>query len=134
MQQRGSGLSIANVRLSPNQPFPNAILDRETSTAARKTVPGQSIYSCTGAAVLALSDGLRQELAGKLRVTVISPGFTDTDFVAHVKDEALRSRLEQAGATFAMPAEAIAQAIGYAIDQPESLNVGEIILRSTAQA
>ena len=103
------------------------------STAARKTVPGQSIYSCTKAAVVALSDGLRQELAGKLRVTVISPGFTDTDFVAHVKDEALRSQLEQAGAKFAMPAAAIAQAIGYAIDQPESLNVGEIIVRSTAQ-
>lgn len=104
------------------------------STAARKTVPGQSVYSCTKAAVVALSDGLRQELAGRLRVTVISPGFTDTDFVAHVKDAALRSQLEQAGATFAMPAEAIAQAIGYAIDQPESVNVGEIIVRSTAQA
>ncbi len=69
------------------------------STAARKTVPGQLVCSCTKAAVVALSDGLRQELAGGLRVTVISPGFTDTDFVAHVKDEALRSQLEQAGAT-----------------------------------
>ena len=103
------------------------------STAARKTVPGQSVYSCTKAAVIALSDGLRQEFAGKLRVTVISPGFTDTDFVAHVKDEALRSQLEHAGAKFAMPPEAIAQAIGYAIDQPEGVNVGEIIVRSTAQ-
>ena len=103
------------------------------STAARKTVPGQTIYSCTKAAVLALSDGLRQELAGQLRVTVISPGFTDTDFVAHVKDENLRSQLKQAGATFAMPPAAIAEAIAYVIDQPDSLNVGEIIVRSTAQ-
>ncbi len=103
------------------------------STAARKTVPGQSVYSCTKAAVVALSDGLRQELAGKLRVTVISPGFTDTNFVNHVKDKALRSQLEQAGGKFAMPPEAVAQAIGYAIDQPDSLNIGEIIVRSTAQ-
>ena len=103
------------------------------STAARKTVPGQSIYSCTKAAVLALSDGLRQELAGQLRVTVILPGFTDTNFVAHVKDELLRSQLQQAGSRFAMPAETIAQAIAYAIDQPDSLNIGEITLRSTAQ-
>ncbi len=103
------------------------------STAARKTVPGQSIYSCTKAAVVALSDGLRQELAGKLRVTVISPGFTDTNFLNHVKDKALRSQLEQAGGKFAMPPQAIAHAIGYAIDQPDSLNIGEIIVRSTAQ-
>lgn len=34
------------------------------STAARKTVPNQTVYSCTKAAVLAISDGLRQELAG----------------------------------------------------------------------
>ena len=103
------------------------------STSARKTVPGQSVYSCTKAAVVALSDGLRQELAGSLRVTVISPGFTDTNFVDHIKDEALRSQLEQAGAKFAMPPEAIAQAIIYAIDQPDSLNIGEIIVRSTDQ-
>ena len=103
------------------------------STSARKTVPGQSVYSCTKPAVIALSDGLRQELAGSLRVTVISPGFTDTNFVDHIKDEALRSQLEQAGAKFAMPPEAIAQAIIYAIDQPDSLNIGEIIVRSTDQ-
>ena len=103
------------------------------STSARKTVPGQSVYSCTKAAVLALSDGLRQELAGGLRVTVISPGFTDTNFINHIKDEALRSQLEQAGAKFAMAPEAIAQAITYAIEQPDSVNVGEIIVRSTAQ-
>ncbi|MBV9970351.1 MAG: SDR family oxidoreductase, partial [Xanthobacteraceae bacterium] len=103
------------------------------STSARKTVPGQSVYSCTKAAVVALSDGLRQELAGRIRVTVISPGFTDTNFVHHIKDGTLRSQLEQAGAKFAMPPEAIARATAYAIDQPESLNVGEIIVRSTAQ-
>ncbi len=103
------------------------------STSARKTVPGQSVYSCTKAAVVALSDGLRQELAGSLRVTVISPGFTDTTFVSHIRDEALRSQLEQAGSKFAMPPEAIAQAVAYAIDQPDSVNIGEIIVRSTTQ-
>ena len=103
------------------------------STSARKTLPGQSVYSCTKAAVVALSDGLRQEHAGSIRVPVILPGFTGTNFVDHIKDEALRSQLEQAGAKYAMPPEAIAQAIAYAIDQPDSLNIGEIIVRSTAQ-
>lgn len=104
------------------------------STAGRKTVPNQTVYSGTKAAVLAISDGLRQELAGKLRVTVISPGFTDTNFVDHVRNPEVRAQLEQAGKRFAMPPEAIARAIGYAIEQPDDLNIGEIIVRSTAQA
>lgn len=104
------------------------------STAARKTVPNQTIYSGTKAAVLAISDGLRQELAGKLRVTVISPGFTDTHFADHVKNKDIKAQLEQAGSTFAMPPESIARAISYAIEQPDDLNIGEIVVRSTAQA
>ena len=103
------------------------------STAARKTAPNQAVYSATKAAVLALSDGLRQELAGKLRVTVISPGFTDTNFLGHVRDKALRSQMKEAAAEFAMEPEAVAKAIAYAIEQPDDLNIGEIVLRSKAQ-
>ncbi len=103
------------------------------STAARKTTPNQTIYSGTKAAVLAISDGLRQELAGTLRVTVISPGFTDTHFVDHVKNKDVKAQLKQAGKKFAMPPESVARAISYAIEQPDDLNIGEVILRSTAQ-
>ena len=103
------------------------------STAARKTAPNQAVYSATKAAVLALSDGLRQELAGKLRVTVISPGFTDTNFLGHVRDDALRSQMKEAAAKFAMQPEAVARAIAYAIEQPDDLNIGEIVVRSKAQ-
>lgn len=103
------------------------------STAARKTVPGQTVYSATKAAVVALSDGLRQEFAGRFRTTVISPGFTDTNFAEHVRDETLRGQLKQAGIKFAMSPQAVADAIAYALDQPENVNIGEIIIRSTAQ-
>jgi NADP-dependent 3-hydroxy acid dehydrogenase YdfG len=103
------------------------------STAARKTVPNQVVYSATKAAVLAISDGLRQELAGKIRVSVISPGFTDTAFSEHVRDPALRDQMKKAGETFAMSPDAVARAIAYAIEQPEGINIGEIILRSIAQ-
>lgn len=103
------------------------------STAARKTTPNQAVYSATKAAVLALSDGLRQELAGRLRVTVIAPGFTDTGFLGHVRDEALRSQMQQAAARFAMAPASVARAIAYAIEQPDDVNIGEIVLRSKAQ-
>ena len=103
------------------------------STAARKTTPNQAVYSATKAAVLALSDGLRQELAGKLRVTVISPGFTETNFIDHVREENLKSQMREAASKFAMSAEAVAAAIGYAVWQPPEINVGELVVRSIAQ-
>ena len=103
------------------------------STAARKTAPNQAVYSATKAAVLALSDGLRQELAGKLLVTVISPGFTETNFPDHIRDEGLKTQMLEAASKFAMSPDAVAQAVSYAIDQPSEINVGEVILRSIAQ-
>ncbi len=103
------------------------------STAARKTVPNQVVYSATKAAVLAISDGLRQELAGALRVSTILPGFTETSFADHVKDPKLQEQLRAAGSKFAMSPDAVAAAVDYLIDQPEQVNIGEVTLRSTAQ-
>ena len=103
------------------------------STSARKTVPNQVVYSATKAAVLAISDGLRQELSGHIRVTTILPGFTDTAFGDHVKSPKLKQELKAAGDKYAMPPEAVARAIAYVLDQPEDINVGEVTLRSRAQ-
>lgn len=104
------------------------------STASRKTVPGQAIYSGTKAAVLAITDGLRQELAGQLRVTTISPGVTDTAFPDHLKDETRKAQAAEARDRIAMPPEAVANAIAFAIDQPDNIDVGELVIRSTAHA
>ena len=102
------------------------------STAARKTVPNQVMYSATKAAVLAISDGLRQELAGNIRVSTILPGFTDTAFSEHVKSPDLKEQLQKAGQKFAMSPEAVARAVAYVLEQPEDVNVGEVTLRSKA--
>jgi NADP-dependent 3-hydroxy acid dehydrogenase YdfG len=103
------------------------------STAARRTVPTMAVYSGTKAAVAAIMDGLRQEIAGELRSTTIFPGYTATNFASHVRDDGLRAQLEKAGEAFAMPPEAVAAAIGHAIDQPDEVNIGEIVMRSRAQ-
>lgn len=71
--------------------------------------------------------------AGQIRVTVISPGYTATDFPSHVRDADLRARLERSRDELAMPLEAVAQAMAYAIEQPEGVNVGEIVVRPAAQ-
>jgi NADP-dependent 3-hydroxy acid dehydrogenase YdfG len=103
------------------------------STAARKTVPNQVVYSATKAAVLALSDGLRQELAGHIRVSTILPGFTATAFSEHVRNPELKEQLQKASANFAMSPEAVARAVAYVLEQPEDINIGEVTLRSKAQ-
>ena len=103
------------------------------STAGHRTVAGQSVYSATKFAVRAISEGLRQEAGDKLRVTVISPGFVHTDFVQAVPDPDRRAELLQARDRMAMPPDAVARAIAYAIEQPDDVDVGEIIIRPTAQ-
>ena len=103
------------------------------STAARKVVPNQTVYAGTKAAVLAISDGLRQEAGDKLRVTVISPGFTATNFASRVTNAEVKAQLERSRDSFAMSPETIGRAIVYAIEQPDNVDVGEIILRASAQ-
>ena len=105
------------------------------STAAHKTVATQSVYSGTKYAVRAISDGLRQEVAEeKLRVTIISPGFTRTNFADGVTNQEVKAQLAASRDKFAMPPEAVARAVVFAIEQPADIDVAEVIVRSTAQA
>lgn len=104
------------------------------STAAYLTVPQQAVYSGTKFAVRAISEGLRKESGGRFRVTVVSPGFTRTNFTDTVTNAEVRAQLEASRDAFAMPPEAVANAIAFAIEQPDDVDVSEIVIRSTAQA
>jgi NADP-dependent 3-hydroxy acid dehydrogenase YdfG len=66
------------------------------STAGHKTVPNQSVYSATKFAVRAISEGLRMEAGEKLRVTIISPGFVNTNFAEGVTNRKVKAQLEEA--------------------------------------
>jgi len=104
------------------------------STAGHTTAPNQSVYSGTKFAVRAISEGLRQEAGDKLRVTIISPGFVRTNFVEVIANPELRARFTGSRDRFAMPPDAIARAIAFAIEQPADVDVNEIVIRPTAQA
>ena len=81
----------------------------------------------------AISEGLRQEAGDKLRVTIISPGFVRTDFLETVANPQLKAQLAESRDKFAIPPDAIARAIVFAIEQPADVDVGEIVVRPTAQ-
>jgi NADP-dependent 3-hydroxy acid dehydrogenase YdfG len=103
------------------------------STAGHKTVANQSVYSGTKFAVRAISEGLRQEAGDKLRVTIISPGFVRTNFAESVTSPQVKAELEISRDKFAIPPDAIARAIVFAIEQPAEVDVNEIVIRPTAQ-
>lgn len=103
------------------------------STAAYKVVATQAVYAATKTAVRVLTEGLRQEAGPDLRVTLVSPGFTNTDGVgAGGSPEVAAALLAQRDA-IAMPPAAVARAIAFAIEQPADVDVGEIVIRPTAQ-
>ena len=103
------------------------------STAAYTTSPNQAVYSGTKVAVTAISEGLRKESGGTVRVTIVSPGFVQTAFVETVRNPEVRAQLIEARDRFAVPPVAIARAIAFAIEQPAEVDVNEIVVRPAAQ-
>jgi NADP-dependent 3-hydroxy acid dehydrogenase YdfG len=104
------------------------------STAGLKVVPLQSVYAGTKNAVRTITEGLRQEAGANLRVTIVSPGFVHTDFAESMTDPGVKAQILETRDAMAIPPEAIARAIAFAIEQPDNVDVGEIVVRPTAQA
>jgi NADP-dependent 3-hydroxy acid dehydrogenase YdfG len=123
--------NVLGVALTIRATLPH-FLDRDSgqyvltsSIAGRRVVPG-SLYSATKFAVSAIGEALRQELrrmhdTDGIRVTLISPGMTDTEFFDQPPEDALQ-------------AEDIARSVIYALSQPAHVDVNEIVIRPTSQA
>lgn len=103
------------------------------STSGIKIVPLQAVYAGTKNAVRTIAEALRQESEGKYRVTGISPGFVDTELSDHIKDESLKAVIKDKANKIAISANDIAQAVVYAISQPDQVEVGEIVIRPSLQ-
>jgi NADP-dependent 3-hydroxy acid dehydrogenase YdfG len=103
------------------------------STAAFVVLPSMSVYSGTKMAVRAISEGLRQEAGDKVRVTIISPGMTRTNFADAMTNPEVKAQLERRRDAIAMSPSAVAHAIAFAIEQPADVDVGEVVVRPTAQ-
>ena len=103
-----------------------------SSTAGHTVYPTAAVYSATKFAVIAISEALRQE-NDTIRVTVISPGATESELADSISDAGARDAMKEFRRV-AMPPEAIARAIGFAIEQPDGVDVSEIIVRPTASA
>jgi NADP-dependent 3-hydroxy acid dehydrogenase YdfG len=96
-----------------------------SSVAGRRALPG-SLYSATKWAVGAIGESLRQELRQmhenhRIRVTLIEPGMTDTEFFDQRPENALAD-------------DDIARAVIWALGQPDRVDVNEVLIRPSSQA
>lgn len=102
-----------------------------SSIGGHAVSPAAAVYCATKFAVGAISEGLRQEVGGDIRVTVISPGVTESELADSITDEAAQTGMREFRKV-SIPAEAIARAIMFAVAQPDEVDVSEIIVRPTA--
>lgn len=98
-----------------------------SSTGGHNVYPTAAVYCATKFAVCAISEGLRQE-STDIRVTVISPGPTESELPNTITDAAAAEWVGEFRKAV-LPADAIARAIAFAIEQPAEVDVSEIIVQ-----
>ena len=119
MQEQGSG-HIVNV----------------SSVAGRVARLGSGAYNATKWGVGAFSESLRQECVNYgVRVTIVEPGFVDTELQGHneipVVVETIEKSIEEIGKV--LEADDIANAILYAVQQPQHVSINEVLIRPSGQ-
>ncbi|WP_199616325.1 SDR family oxidoreductase [Paenibacillus alkalitolerans] len=102
------------------------------SIGAYAVSPTAAVYCATKYAVRAITEGLRQEAGRDIRVTLVSPGVTESELAESITDDKARQLMKEYRRD-AIPASAIARAIAYAIEQPADVDVNELVVRPTAQ-
>ena len=127
-----------------------------SSVAARSTGPSGQVYSATKHAVNAISEGLRQEVQSLgICVTTVMPGGTLTNFARNFPQEALENAARALGvdpeaegvrrgeylpqegmervlrehAGVLLSPDDLANAVVYAVTQPASVHVNEVLVR-----
>ena len=105
-----------------------------SSVAGHKVRPGSAVYAATKHAVLALSEGLRQEVKPyNIRTTVISPGAVATELPNSISEPDVAESFQKFYEAFAIPSDSFARAVAFSISQPEDVDVNEILFRPTRQ-
>ena len=105
-----------------------------SSVYGHKMGPDATVYCATKFGVRALSEGLRQEVKPyNIRTTVISPGAVATELLDHISDKEIREGTQDFVSQIAIPADSFARMVAFAVNEPEEVDVNEILFRPTAQ-
>lgn len=124
----GIGAALPHFKAQKSGQFINV-----SSVAGHLVAPSSAVYSATKFAVRAISEGLRQEVKPyNIRTSIISPGLTQSELTHSITDEKIKPMIAQM-ACLSIAADSIARAVAYVIEQPEDVDVNEMIIRPTAQ-
>jgi NADP-dependent 3-hydroxy acid dehydrogenase YdfG len=104
-----------------------------SSVAGLMTNPTSAVYSGTKHAVKAISEGLRKETAGVIRVTTIYPGKVNTELGLSIKDPDVLAGIGDRFNYTGLDAEDIAEAVHFAIDSPRNMVLNDIVIRPIEQ-
>lgn len=104
-----------------------------SSVAGHKVRPGSAVYAATKAAVLMISEGLRQEVKPyHIRTTVLSPGALATELPNSITEPDIAANVRKLYEA-AIPADSFARAVVFALSQPDDVDINEIVFRPTSQ-
>lgn len=105
-----------------------------SSVAGHKVTPAGSVYCATKHAVRAISEGLRSEVKPyNMRTTIISPGAVATELPTHITHDESHAGINQYYDNVAISPDSFARAVAFAIEQPEDVDINEILFRPTKQ-
>ncbi len=106
-----------------------------SSMAANRYFPGGAVYCATKSAVKMFSEGLRQELAPKygINVTSIEPGAVATNLTDTITDEDIKEKMSDMQEMTTLESEDIANAIYYALSQPDRVNINDVYIVPSEQ-
>lgn len=106
-----------------------------SSMSAYRVPEGSGMYSATKFAVRSLTEGLRQELRSqglKIRISSISPGFVETEFAEIFNQSKEKAQEVYSKYPVLQPAD-VADAVAYILNQPEHVQVHDLLIRPTQQ-
>lgn len=105
-----------------------------SSVAGHTVNPGGAIYSATKHSVRVISEALRQEVKPyNVRTTILSPGAVATELPDSVKAEGVADSIADFYEENAIPADSFARCVLFAMEQPEDVDINEILFRPTRQ-
>jgi NADP-dependent 3-hydroxy acid dehydrogenase YdfG len=104
-----------------------------SSVAGRTARSGNAVYAATKWGINGFSEGLRQELAPDIRVTVIEPGAVATELADHITDAQTKQATQEFVRDLAITPQDIAEVIAFAVSRQRRMTLNEILVRPTAQ-
>jgi NADP-dependent 3-hydroxy acid dehydrogenase YdfG len=100
------------------------------SIAGTIITPGTSVYSASKAAVIAITEGLRQEFKGIIRATAICPGVVKTGLASTITNQTIKQTVEKMQDS-GLSADDIASAIWNSITLPKNVSINELVIRAS---